>query len=301
MTICAELTARSLFNPGPNPYLPKAAVLPAALEGLVLLPCKTFPLAGMTGGQDTGDDHGSSGPFNTSIFAVRLDAAALAKLPDRIAAANLKGTVPPPPFARKPYLQLARVQPWHLLARQYVLYPPTPDHRPPPAHRLAPSLALPCGRPCALVSLAVDVTVGEGALRLPLAPKYRRFAVAPSADRGPGSVSVVDHRRRMIMVNGKPWLGVGFYVDCPLESDTGTFAPDVAKRTFAELSREGMTQIMPCTHPISRPPSPIRRILSVTTIWHMRTTPLTGICRCSPTIPCVWVLSFPLAPAFAEF
>jgi hypothetical protein len=184
VTVCAELTAESLLNPGPNPYLPSDAKLDPSLEGLELLPCKSFELASLAGGGGNGNDLGRSGVFNTSIFSVPFDAKALSRLYStsnaQVPAANLK----------------------------------------------------------------VNITVGN----LMLVPKYRRFAVAPASKLVKGqSVSVVDHRRRMVRVNNQPWLGVGFYVSGALTmyNNASKSTLGLAKQTFHELSRQGMTQIMP--------------------------------------------------------
>ena len=56
----------------------------------MLLPCRQFELSSLPGGFYSGDTRGSDGIFNTSIFSVPLDAAALAQLPASIAAARIK-------------------------------------------------------------------------------------------------------------------------------------------------------------------------------------------------------------------
>ena len=87
VTICAQLVAQ-----GFNPYLPKDRVLEPSLEGLPLLPCKTFPISTMVGGADLGSDGPRGGLYNTTIFAVPFDKTALSKLPTSIVAANIKIT-----------------------------------------------------------------------------------------------------------------------------------------------------------------------------------------------------------------
>ena len=94
-----------------------------------------------------------------------------------------------------------------------------------------------------VANLQINLTLGSVQLR----PKYRRFAVAPSEGVVKGqSVTTVCHRRRMVRVNGEPWLGVGFYASrtlFPLNVSTPTL--DVAKKTFTEMVRESLTQVMP--------------------------------------------------------
>ena len=64
------------------------------MEGLELLPCKSFELASLAGGGGNGNDLGRSGVFNTSIFSVPFDAKALSRLYStsnaQVPAANLK-------------------------------------------------------------------------------------------------------------------------------------------------------------------------------------------------------------------
>jgi hypothetical protein len=81
-----------------NPYLPPSAVLPAALEGLELLPCKELALATLEGGDGalrwSSDDafptNGESVRTNgTVIVALPLDKTALSKLPSVVPAASL--------------------------------------------------------------------------------------------------------------------------------------------------------------------------------------------------------------------
>ena len=190
-TVCASLTSEksSLYNTTTNPYLTYAGGKPlnASLEGFVLLPCQTFNSDTLPGGFYNGNDLGSSGLYNTSIFAVPFNSLALSKLPSSIS----PGT-----------------------------------------------------------NLKVTVTIGKD---FQLVPKYRRFSIASSRGIVQGqSVSVVDHRRRMVQVNGEAWLGVGFYVSGAVtkiqpKGYTGKTVPtlDLAKKTFTELVREGMTQIVP--------------------------------------------------------
>ena len=178
VTICAHLVAQDF-----NPYLPKDRVLDPSLDGLALLPCKTFPLSNMAGGADLGRDGPRDGLYNTTIFSIPFDQAALAKLPSSVVAANLN------------------------------------------------------------ITTSIDT--------LELAPKYRRFAVAPSASIVSGqSTSVVCHQRRMIRVNDQPWVGVGFYASHFLVGAVPRGAPpqltlEAGKKVLAEMAREGMTQIMP--------------------------------------------------------
>ena len=51
----------------------------------------------------------------------------------------------------------------------------------------------------------------------------------------------------MVRVGGKPWLGVGFYYDGVIVPDAKPAVPMVmeSKKVFADLARQGMTQIMP--------------------------------------------------------
>ena len=56
----------------------------------------------------------------------------------------------------------------------------------------------------------LNITTKVG--KLVLTSKIRRFSVASSKDVVVGqTTSVVDHRRRMVNINGEPWVGVGFY------------------------------------------------------------------------------------------
>ena len=81
-----------------NPYLPASAVLPAALVGLELLPCKELSLAALEGGDGAlrwSDE--SSFPTNgervrlngTAVVALPLDKRALSRLPGSVPAASL--------------------------------------------------------------------------------------------------------------------------------------------------------------------------------------------------------------------
>ena len=206
LTVCATLTAKKnpVLYPGAggedNPYLPAAAKLDPALEGLALLPCQDFDLQSLAanGGAYNGDDLGTGGIYNTAVVSVPFDRAALSKLvPASMQAANLK----------------------------------------------------------VAASVVQSGGGGGGGGRYELAAKYRRFAVAPgpmsakvSANQ---SVTVIDHRRRMVRVDGRPWLGVGFYVAGALTKyeprGSTAYAPllPLAKKTFGEMAREGMTQMMP--------------------------------------------------------
>ena len=91
VTVCAALTAnKSAVNAEDNPYLPNSAKLDPTLEGLALLPCQDLAIASLPGGYDVGSDRGTHGVYNTSIVALPFDAAALARLPASVAAANIK-------------------------------------------------------------------------------------------------------------------------------------------------------------------------------------------------------------------
>ena len=98
------------------------------------------------------------------------------------------------------------------------------------------------------LAAVVRVTARIGA-SFQLVPKERRFAVAPVAALAPGqSYTAVDHRRRMISLNGEPWLGVGFYYSGWPARGTTTIDDavlEVGKNDMREFVRQGLTQIMP--------------------------------------------------------
>lgn len=96
-------------------------------------------------------------------------------------------------------------------------------------------------------NIKISITLGED---YTLLSKYRRFSIAPSSGVLKGqSTTVVCHKRRMVRVNGEPWVGVGFYVAETIgyaDSKHNFIAtPEIAKQTIHELAREGMSQIMP--------------------------------------------------------
>ena len=93
-------------------------------------------------------------------------------------------------------------------------------------------------------NIKVSITVGDD---YALKPKFRRFAVSPSSAIAQNqSVTVVCHRRRMVQINGQPWLGVGFYLAGGFGYNTSQ-PPTLgeAKQVLHDMHRQGMTQVMP--------------------------------------------------------
>jgi len=102
--------------------------------------------------------------------------------------------------------------------------------------------------PASLVAanLKISINIGKD---FPLEPKFRRFAIASSQLVSGQSFSVVCHKRRMVRVNGEPWVGVGFYVSGTLivKNAKGVLTHNVSlgKEIYGQLARQGITQIMP--------------------------------------------------------
>ena len=72
--------------------------------------------------------------------------------------------------------------------------------------------------------------------------KYRDFQRYPHPTGG-GSVSQVDHTRAGLLVDGEPWLGLGWYYSM---LDQGIYAPGYGpdRDAIADLARTGVTQLM---------------------------------------------------------
>ena len=128
-TVCASLTSEksSLYNTTSNPYLTYAGGKPlnASLEGFVLLPCQTFNLNTLPGGFYNGNDLGSSGLYNTSIFAVPFKSLALSKLPSSISpGTNLKVTVTiGKDFQLVPKYRRFSIAPSHGIVQEFICVP----------------------------------------------------------------------------------------------------------------------------------------------------------------------------------
>jgi hypothetical protein len=98
------------------------------------------------------------------------------------------------------------------------------------------------GLPTTLVgTLVLSIECPAAGVRL---TKYREFQrYPPPAVTGGGSTSQVDHSRAGLLVDGEPWLGIGWYyslLDMALYEPG--YAPDCAK--IAELAAKGVNQLM---------------------------------------------------------
>ena len=102
----------------------------------------------------------------------------------------------------------------------------------------------------AAASIIVTASVGDFAL----APKRRAFVVAPAEGKVAGqSFTAVDHKRRMVRIDDKPWLGAGFYYSSLMkQKDTPkgakkVYVPDIdnALGHMHEFAQQGLTQVMP--------------------------------------------------------
>eukprot|EP01052_Picozoa_sp_SAG31_P010684 SAG31_NODE_592_length_13726_cov_7.188082_4_plen_460_part_00 len=112
-----------------------------------------------------------------------------------------------------------------------------------PAYRVSGSvLSIPFDLtklPATLVdTLNVSIACKTG-LRL---NKYREFQRYPPAN-GSVSVSQVDHSRAGLLVDGEPWIGLGWYYST---LDQGIYEPGYAadRKAIAELAKTGVTQLM---------------------------------------------------------